>query len=120
VETFLDSHERLRRYDGLTADDVDALKANRDTMQELAGRVERLDPPQAHEDQCEILRYAVFRLEEATTIAYELASDPVSATRSRIETYDQRTEEAATGLRRSNELLGRDHETLGAVQDIGT
>lgn len=119
VEAFLDSHEKLRRYDGLTADDVETMRENRTVVEELSGRVDVLDPPRAHRDQYEEFRYAIFRLEEATTLAYELASDPVSATRSRIETYDRQTEEAATGLRRSNELLGRDYETVGDVQDIG-
>jgi hypothetical protein len=119
VEAFLDSHEKLRRYDGLTADDVEKMQENQDSLIELSSRVEMLDPPRAHREQYEVFRYAIFRLEEATAIAHELAADPVSATRSRFETYDRRTEEAATGLRRSNELLGRDYETVGDVQDIG-
>ena len=119
VAVFLDSHEKMRRYDGLTAEDVDVMRENRSTLEGLSGRVGELEPPREHEDQHGVIASAIADLAEATAIAHGLAADPVSATSSRIERYDRLVDEAAIGLQRSNEMLGSDHETVADVQDIG-
>lgn len=119
VAAFLDSHEKLRRYDSLTADDVETMGDNSAVLRDLAARVGGLDPPPQHEKQYEVFKAAISDLEDATALAYELVADPVSATRPRFDQYDRLVEEAATGLRRSNELLNRDYETVRDVRDVG-
>lgn len=119
VAAFLDSHEKMRRYDGLTAEDVDVMRENRLVLKNLSIRAGELDPPPEHEDQHRVFSSAIADLAQATTIAHELAADPVSATASLTERYDRLGDEAAAGLRRSNELLGSNYETPGDVQDVG-
>jgi Translation initiation factor IF-2, N-terminal region len=112
VETFLDSHEMLMRYDALTADDVEQMQANQAALEELADQVEGLDPPQKYGEQHEVFRSAINELYEATGLAYELAADPIAASQSEFDEHDRHVDQAAADLERSNEILGRDYKTI--------
>jgi hypothetical protein len=118
VKTFLDSHNDLLRYDALTADDVDKMENNQDTLGELADQADNLKPPQKYRQQHETFNSAISELHEAGQLAYNMASDPTAATQSGFEEYDRHVNEAAANLRRSNEILGRDYKTIGSVQRV--
>lgn len=118
VETFLDSHDKLRRYDALTAEDIEELRGNQDRLQESADRVGRLTPPENYEEHHEVFRSAVGELYEAARQAHVLAADPTEATRSGFEAYDAHVGAAADRLRRSNEVLGRKFETIEGVREV--
>jgi hypothetical protein len=118
VKTFLDSHNQLLRYDALTADDVDKMENNQDTLGELADQADNLKPPQKYRQQHETFNSAISELHEAGQLAYNMASDPTAATQSGFEEYDRHVNEAAANLRRSNEILGRDYKTIGSVQRV--
>jgi hypothetical protein len=120
VKTFLDSHNDLLRYDALTADDVDKMENNQDTLGELADQADNLKPPQKYRQQHETFNSAISELHEAGQLAYNMASDPTAATQSGFEEYDRHVNEAAANLRRSNEILGRDYKTIGSVQRVDT
>jgi hypothetical protein len=112
VETFLDSHDKLMRYDALTADDVEQMQANQAALKEFADQVDGLDPPQKYREQYEVFHSAINELYEATKLAHELAADPIAATKSKFEEHDRHVDQAAADLKRSNEILGRDYVTI--------
>lgn len=116
VETFLDSHGKLLRYDALTADDVEEMQTNQATLQEFTDQVDDLSPPQKYREHYEVFRSALGGLHEAAQIAYALAADPTAATQAGFEEYDRLVNEAATDLQRSNEILDRDYKTIEGVQ----
>ncbi len=118
VETFLDSHDNLLRYDALNADDVEEMHTNQATLKETTERVANLDPPQRHSEQYEIFRSAINELHLAAQLAYNLAADPISATQSEIDEYERHVNEAAADLKRSNELLGRNYKKIEGVQKV--
>ncbi len=112
VETFLDSHDKLLRYDVLTAEDVGEMRTNKDALKELTEQVGSLDPPQRYRQQFGTFDSAIDELYEAAQLAYNLAADPTAATQSGFEEYDRHVNEATAGLKRSNEILGRDYKTI--------
>jgi hypothetical protein len=116
VETFLDSHDKVMRYDALTADDVVQMQANRAALKEFADQADGLDPPQKYGEQYEVFHSAINELHEAAKLSYELAADPIAATRSGFEEYDRHVDQAAADLKRSNEILGRDYKTIEGVR----
>jgi hypothetical protein len=118
VETFMDSHDLILRYDAVTADDVEEMQANETDIQGFADQVDELDPPQRYGEQYEVLRSAINELHEAAQLAYSLAADPTAATQSGFDEYDRHVNEAAAGLQRSNEILGRDYKTIEGVQRV--
>jgi len=118
VEAFLDTHEKLLRYDALTADDLQKMQANRATLQELSAELGNIDPPQKYAAQYEVFRSAIGELNEAVGLAYEVVADPTTATKAEFDEYDRLAREAGGGLRRSNEMLGRDYKTLEGVREI--
>jgi hypothetical protein len=120
VETFLDSHDKLVHYDALTSDDVEKMQANRLILGELADQADQLDPPQRYKEQLGMFDSAITELHEAVQLAYSLAADPTSATQSEFDDYDRHVAEAAAGLQRSNEILGRDYKTIEGVQRVGS
>src|SRR5215211_4289749 len=65
VETSLQSNNKLLRYDGLTAEDVEELKANYVALENYARRARDLAPSAEHEDQ-----YKVFRSEQASALRW--------------------------------------------------
>ncbi len=118
VEITLDSHNKLLRYDVLTNDDLQELRANEAALREFADQVVNLDPPQGYEGQYEVFRSAIDELHAAAQLAYELVADPTAATKLNFDEYDRRVAEANGGLQESNERLGQDYETVGGVQEI--
>lgn len=119
VEAFVDSHEKLLRYDALTAEDVEKMRKNRVVLRESIDRVDRLHPPPDFEEHREVFRSAVDELHEASRLAYKLAANPTAATQAAFDEYDRRVNSAASRLRRSNEILGRDHKVIEDVRETG-
>ena len=119
VEAFLGSDEKLLRPDSLTAADVEDMEENVAALRKYADRVEALEPPERYADQRELLAAAVDDLHGAAEIAYRLVTDPASATQADYDTYDLLADRATTGLRRSNEILGVDYETIERAQGDG-
>jgi hypothetical protein len=118
VETFRDSHEKLLRYDSLSAADVEEMEANEAALRGMAERAADLDPPRRYEEQHGVFGAAIGRLYEASRLAHAMAADPVVATESAFDGYDGRVDEASALLRRSNGLLGEDHETIEGVWEV--
>jgi hypothetical protein len=116
VETFLDSHDKLMSYDALTSDDVEEMQANQATLQGFTDQVNDLDPPQKYKEQYEVFRAAIKELHEASQLAYTLAANPIDATKSEFDEQDRHVDQAAAGLQRSNEILGRDYKTIEGVR----
>jgi hypothetical protein len=118
VETFLDSHDRLLRYDALTADDVEEMQANQAALQGYTDQVRELNPPRRYGEQYEVFRSAINELYQATQLAHDLVADPTAATQSGFDEYDRHVNEAAARLQRSNEILDRDYKTIEGVQGV--
>src|SRR5918994_2129421 len=118
VEAFQDSHDKLLRYDALTAGDVEEMQANEAVLEALTERTSGLAPPLEYEGQHEVFSSAVDELHEATRLAYAMAHDPVAAAEFGFDEYDEHVNEASALLQRSNELLGKDYKALGCVQEI--
>jgi hypothetical protein len=118
VETFLDSHERLLRYDALTADDVEEMQANQAALQGYADQADDLDPPRRYGEQYEVFRSAINELYQAAQLAHDLAADPTAATQSGFDEYDRHVNQAATYLKKSNEMLDRDYKRIEGVQEV--
>ena len=118
VEASLQSNNKLLRYDGLTAEDVEELKADYVALQNYARRARDLAPSAEHEDQYKVFVLAIKELRDANELAYRLAADPSSATQTDFEAYDRHVDRATEYLGRSNEMLGKDYKTFGAAQEI--
>jgi len=118
VETALRSNNKLLRYDGLTAENVEELKADYAALEDYARRARDLAPSAAHQDQYKVFLLAIGELRDANELAYRLAADPSSATQTDFEAYDRHMDRATAYLRRSNEMLGEDYKTTGAAQEI--
>jgi hypothetical protein len=118
VEISLRSNNKLLRYDGLTAEDVEELKADYVALENYARRARDLAPSAEHEDQYKVFVLAIGELRDANELAYRLAADPSSATQTDFEAYDRHMNRATAYLRRSNEMLGKDYKAAGAAQEI--
>ena len=118
VETFIDSHNKLLRYDALTSQDIDEMRANEAALAEMVREANGLAPPQTYEEQHEVFGAAVAEMHEAIRSAYELANDPVAAAEIGFDGYDARVEAVEDLLKRSNGMLGRDYETIGNPQEV--
>jgi hypothetical protein len=118
VETSLRSNDKVLRYDGLTAEDVEELKADYVALESYARRARDLAPSAEHEDQCKVFVLAINELRDANELAYRLAADPFSATQADFEAYDRYVDRATAYLRRSNEMLGEDYKTTEAAREI--
>ena len=118
VETFLKSHDKLLRYDALTADDIEEMQANETALQDMADQAANLAPPKRYEEQHGVFSAAIDELHEAARLAHGMAADPVAAAEFGFDEYDGRVNEASTLLQRSNELLGKDYEAIEGVQEI--
>jgi hypothetical protein len=118
VEAFSDSHDKLLPYDALTSDDVEEMQADQANLQGFADEVNDLNPPQEYREQYEVFRLAINELHEAAQLAYTLAADPTTATKSRFDEYDRHVDQAATYLKKSNGLLGRDYKTIEGARRV--
>jgi hypothetical protein len=118
VDASLRSNDKLLRYDTLTAEDVEEMKANYVALQDYARRARDLAPPAEHEGQHRVFVLAISELREADELAYLLAVDPSSAAQAGFEAYDRHMDRATAYLSRSNEMLGKDYKTTGAAQEV--
>jgi hypothetical protein len=118
VQAFLDSHEKLLRYDVLTRGDVEKMQANRDVLREFADQAGDLRAPQRYTEQKDTFLSAIEELHQVAQLAYALAADPISATQSDFDHYDRLMNEAAADLQKSNKSLGKDFETIEGVQGV--
>lgn len=116
VDTFLDCHAKLRRYDALSAQDIEELRVDQAALEGLVEQVEDIEPPQGYAEQYEAFRSAISYLHEGAQLAYSLSADPVAATQSKFGEYDRLVKEADARLQESNEILGRDYRSLEDVQ----
>jgi hypothetical protein len=118
VEAFLDSHDKLLRYDAITAGDVEEMRANEAALEGMADRASELAPPLRYEKQHKVFSSALDELHEATRLAYGMAADPVAAAELGFDDYDEHVKKASALLQRSNELLGKDYKTIAGVREI--
>src|SRR5215211_276502 len=118
VEASLETNHKLLRYDGLTADDVEEVKANYVALESYARRAKDLAPSAEYENQYKVFVHAIRELRDADELAYHLAVNPSSATQTDFEAYDRHVARATVYLRRSNKLLGKDYKTTGAAQEV--
>jgi hypothetical protein len=118
VGTFLDSHARLRRYDTLTAGDVEVLEANYLILGAYRDQVENLNPPEEYADQYELLSLAISELYAASEIAHRVTEDPPSATQADFREYDEHVATATSSLQQSNQILGQSYRTTEGVSRV--
>jgi hypothetical protein len=118
VDASLQSNAMLLRYDRLSSNDIENLKANYTTLGDYRDRVDGLDPNEKYEAQYDVFALAISELYAANKLAYRLSADPVSATEDDFDAYDQHIDEATSLLRRSNEYLNQDYKTTEAAQDV--
>jgi hypothetical protein len=120
VEAFLDSHEKLLRYDALTSGDVEKMQANQAALHGFADQAKDLRAPQKYTEQNDAFLSAIDELHQAAQLAYALAADPISATQADFDDYDRLVDEAAADLRKSNKILGKDFKTIDGIHRVGT
>jgi hypothetical protein len=120
VETFLDSHEKLLRYDSLTSEDIEEMQANQAALRGFAEQASDLNAPQRDREQKVVFLSAIDELRQAAQLAYALAADPISATQADFENYDRLVDEATADLQQSNEILGKDYKTTEGVRSVTT
>ena len=118
VRAFLNSHDKLLRYDALTAADVEEMRANETVLEEMNDQTGKLAPPQEYEEQYGVFSAAIDELHGATRLAYGMAADPVAAAEQGFDEYDGRVNEASDLLLRSNDLLDKEHETIEGVREV--
>jgi hypothetical protein len=118
VEASLRSNEKLLRYDGLTAADIEEMETDSAALERYARRAEDLVPPTEYEGQYTAFVRALGELRDAGGLAYRLAADPSSATQERFEAHDRHVDRATFHLNRSNELLEKNYRTTRAAQEV--
>jgi hypothetical protein len=118
VEAFLDSHEKLLRYDSLTSGDIEKMQANEAALQGFADQASDLNAPQKYREQKVAFLSAIDELRQAAQLAYALAADPISATQADFEDYDRLVDEATADLQQSNEILGKDYKMIEGVRSV--
>jgi hypothetical protein len=118
VEASLRSNEKLLHYDGLTAGDVEEMKADFVVLDSYARRARDLAPSAENEDQHRAFVRAIGELRDANELAYRLVADPSSATHTDFEAYDRHVDGATAYLRNSNEMLGRDYKTTASAEKV--
>jgi hypothetical protein len=120
VEAFLDSHEKLLRYDTLTSGDIEEMQANQAALQGFVDQASDLRAPKQYRNQKDAFVSAIDELHRVAQLAYALAADPIAATQADFADYDRLVNEAAAGLRQSNKILGKDFKTIEGVQGVST
>jgi hypothetical protein len=118
VGAFLDSNKKLLRYDALTSGDVEKMQADQAALKGFSDQASALSAPQKYMEHKHVFLSAIDELHQASKLAYALAADPVSATGTDFEHYDHLVNEADAGLRRSNEILGKDYKTIEGAQGV--
>jgi hypothetical protein len=120
VGVFLDSNKKLLRYDALTSGDVEKMQADQAALKGFADQAGALSAPQKYREHKHVFLSAIDALHQAAQLAYALAADPVSATEADFDHHDHLVNEAAAGLQRSNEILGKDYKTIEGAQGVSS
>jgi hypothetical protein len=118
VRAFLNSHDKLLRYDALTAADVEEMQANETVLEEMNDQTADLAPPRKYGEQYGVFSAAIDELHGATRLAYGMAADPVAAAEQGFDDYDGRVNEASDLLLSSNDLLNKEYETIEGVREV--
>ena len=118
VTAFLNSHDKLLRYDALTAADVEDMQANETVLEEMDDQTGDLAPPRKYEEQYGVFSAAIDELHGATRLAYGMAADPVAAAEQGFDEYDSRVNEASDLLLSSNDLLNKEYETIEGLREV--
>ena len=108
----MDSHKKLLHYDALTSGDVEKMQANQAALDGFADQASALRAPQKYKEHKDVFLSAIDELHHATLLAYDLAADPISASKADFDHYDHLVNEAAASLQRSNEISGKDYKTI--------
>jgi len=119
VQTFTRIHDRLRRYDALSAADIETIEADYLALATYSAQAEDLDVPEEYKGQHEMFSDAIGNLYAAAEIAQRVTAAPVSATAADFKEYDERVAEATSGLVQSNEILGQDYSTTEGLPKVG-
>ena len=94
------------------------MQANQAALQGFVDQASDLRAPKQYRNQKDAFVSAIDELHQAAQLAYALAADPISATQADFDDYDRLVDEAAAGLRRSNQILGKDYETIEGVREV--
>ena len=119
VQTFTRIHDRLRRYDTLSAADIETIEADYLALETYSVQAEDLDVPEEYKGQHEMFSGAIRNLYAAAEIAQRVTAAPVSATAADFKEYDERVAEATSSLVQSNEILGQDYSTTEGLPKVG-
>jgi hypothetical protein len=112
VQSFTRIHDRIRRYDTLTAEDAKVIEADYLALETYSTQAEDLDVPEEYKGQHELFSGAIGDLYAAAEIARRVTAAPISATAADFKEYDDRIAEATSGLKQSNEVLAQDYSTV--------
>jgi hypothetical protein len=119
VEGMRESDAKLSHYDSITSDGLKTMKNTYDTLGEYSSQLDTLEPPQKYQKHYEVFRAAIADLYQASKLAYSLAADPSSVSKSGLDKYHSYVNEADSNLQLSNTILGQNYETLEGVQENG-
>ena len=119
VQAFTRIHDRLRRYDTISAADIEAIEANYLALENYSVQAEDLAVPEEYKGQHEMFSDAIRNLYAAAEIARRVTAAPASATASDMKEYDDRVAEATSGLVQSNEILAQDYSTTEGLPKVG-
>ena len=119
VQTFTRIHDRLRRYDALSAADIETIEADYLALATYSAQAENLDVPEEYKGQHEMFSDAIGNLYAAAEIAQRVTAAPVSATAADFKEYDERVADATSGLVQSNEILAQDYSTTEGLPKVG-
>jgi hypothetical protein len=120
VQTFTRINDKIRRYETLTVEDAEAIEADYVALETYGVQAENLDVPEEYKGQHELFAGAIEDLYAAAEIAQRVTAAPISATPADFKEYDNRVDEATSGLKQSNEVLGQDYSTTEGFQKVGT
>src|SRR5215207_4419542 len=112
-------NDRLRRYDTISAADIETIEANYLALENYSVQAEDLDVPEEYKGQHEMFSGAIRNLYAAAEIARRVTATPASATASDFKEYDDRVADATSGLVQSNEILGQDYSTTEGFPKVG-
>ena len=119
VQTSTRINDRLRRYDTISAADIETIEADYLALASYSAQAEDLDVPEEYKGQYEMFSGAIRNLYAAAEIARRVTSAPISATASDFEEYDERVANATSGLEQSNEILAQDYSTTEGLPKVG-
>ena len=112
-------HDRLRRYDTISAADIETIEADYLALETYSGQAEDLAVPEEYKGQHEMFSGAIRNLYAAAEIAQRVTAAPVSATAADFKEYDERVAEATSGLVQSNEILAQNYNTTEGLPKVG-